>query len=313
MAETIAKLMEEQKEEQQNRNVLLKKWLYWWNAGTISFLVLSLVFAILAYGLELKFFASTFLYWLTGGVLIAAFTRWVISFWEDRFLNEEQHQVESMNPYRRKFFKAINYISVLMLVFGLIGVVMLATGSNGNFYHAMALLMIVVWSVIFIQYFIWAVYFYNINYGYTDRDWVRIMQMRELKMLGQHVPAGSTDGPSENPYKDQTFGLPKGTVRGMIAFTLLFGGLAMLLASMGSANEYSQNILFRDHFEFFKDAFLMMIAFYFGEKSLQYLRQQNTQPANVVVKPRNLDGAYVEPEDAPSDKPEAEDKSDPNT
>ena len=59
----------------------------------------------------------------------------------------------------------------------------------------------------------------------------------------------------------------------MIAFTLLFGALAMLVASIGMKNELDPASMFWDQYEFFKTAFLMMIAFYFGSRSLQYLNQ----------------------------------------
>jgi len=61
----------------------------------------------------------------------------------------------------------------------------------------------------------------------------------------------------------------------MIAFTLLFGAIAVLIVSIGMRNQWDENTVFWDQYEFFKTAFLMMIAFYFGSRSLQYLQNRN--------------------------------------
>src|SRR5690606_29030490 len=81
-----------------------------------------------------------------------------------------------------------------------------------------------------------------------------------------------------NPYRSQTFGLPPGTVRGMIAFTLLIGGMSLLIVSFGTEYTGAELALVRQQFEFFETAFLMMIAFYFGDKSLKYLKSRWTDP-----------------------------------
>jgi hypothetical protein len=121
-------------------------------------------------------------------------------------------------------------------------------------------------------YFIWAIYYYNINLGIPEEVWDRINDAKEAKRAGDYyIEDDLTEEPHVNPYQSQTFGLPNGTVRGMIAFTLLFGALAMLIVSIGMENEIDPNALFWDQYDFFKTAFLMMIAFYFGTRALQYL------------------------------------------
>ncbi len=60
----------------------------------------------------------------------------------------------------------------------------------------------------------------------------------------------------------------------MIAFTLLFGAISLMVVSMGMDGEINENSFFWDHFEFFKTAFLMMIAFYFGDSSLKTLSKR---------------------------------------
>jgi len=45
----------------------------------------------------------------------------------------------------------------------------------------------------------------------------------------------------------------------------------MILVSFNTKNIVKDNETFIDNFDFFKNAFLMMIAFYFGQKSLETL------------------------------------------
>lgn len=60
----------------------------------------------------------------------------------------------------------------------------------------------------------------------------------------------------------------------MIAFTLLMGGMALLIVSFGTEYSGVDSALLSQQFEFFETAFLMMIAFYFGDKSLKYLQNR---------------------------------------
>jgi hypothetical protein len=117
----------------------------------------------------------------------------------------------------------------------------------------------------------------------TDEDWEDIIDAQEGN-VPESEAAATGEEPQYNPYRSQTFGLPPGTVRGMIAFTLLFGGLALFVASMGMDGEMAENIFFWDHFEFFKTAFLMMVAFYFGSSSLKELskRWPSTRQAELL-------------------------------
>lgn len=93
------------------------------------------------------------------------------------------------------------------------------------------------------------------------------------------------DVPTHNPFRSQTFGLPPGTVRGMIAFTLLMGGMSLLITSFGTGYSGVDIALLRQQFEFFETAFLMMIAFYFGDRSLKYLSKRWSDPNAPQVTP----------------------------
>ncbi len=190
----------------------------------------------------------------------------LIRFWHGQFYIDKEKEKQK-NPFRKIFFGSINVISLILLGAGIF--ISFVIMSDGKLFLSIAAFLAIVWSVIFLRYFMWSVYFYNINYGLTDLDWDKIFEKRE-----NNVPESEIQAPKQNPYKDETFGLPTGTVRGMIAFTLLFGGLALLLASMDMDASIDGGSYYADHFEFFKTAFLMMIAFYFVDSSMKYLSKR---------------------------------------
>ncbi|MFY0627596.1 MAG: hypothetical protein JXR07_14935 [Reichenbachiella sp.] len=177
----------------------------------------------------------------------------------------------------------ITGITIVIGIITIIGfVLLLAEGEN--VFTVIAFLIVMLWINIFIGYFIWATYFYNLNFGLSNKVWKKIEDAKADKGAGKSYNADIIeDEPLFNPYHDQTFGLPPGTVRGMIAFSLLFGSIGLLIVSFGLKNEISPNSLFRDQFEFFKTAFLMMVAFYFGARSLKYLKgEKSVEPYNTV-------------------------------
>lgn len=206
--------------------------------------------------------------------------------WEQNWISEKKKKKliskKKKDPYRRMFFSGVNILSVLLLVVGFWGAFLIIASDDGNPYQAIALIIVLIWCVIFLRYFVWAVYHYNINFGLTDEDWDKIYKAREDKELGISVAEGAPEEPLYNPYRSQTFGLPPGTVRGMIAFTLLFGAIALTVVSMGMKSELNENAFFWDHFEFFKTAFLMMVAFYFGDRSLKYLSKRWPRQSSAI-------------------------------
>jgi hypothetical protein len=201
------------------------------------------------------------------------------------------------------------FLFLVLLFIGTNTILNRGADSAGHVYKAIGFGMIMVWTCIFICYFLWAVNFYNLRYGYSRKVWDKIEQAKKNRTNGKPFRQEDIDEePKENPYKDQTFGLPTGTVRGMIAFTLLFGSIAMLIVSFGMKNEIQTNSFFVDQFDFFKTAFLMMIAFYFGNHSLKYLVPGN-KPANnnpdlpsninsntAVPEPQSPDVVFIEPD-----------------
>lgn len=181
------------------------------------------------------------------------------------------------NPYHGYFFKGTVTLTTLLVLFGIFGAFFVYV-EHDNLFQAVGLATSVIWIAVFLIYFMWSVYHYNINYGLTDQDWERIYEAKDRYRQGLPVKPSELQTPEYNPYRSQTFGLPPGTVRGMIAFTLLMGGMSLLITSFGSPYTGGELALIRQQFEFFETAFLMMIAFYFGDKSLKHLRGRWTDP-----------------------------------
>lgn len=181
------------------------------------------------------------------------------------------------NPYHTFFFRGTVILTSLLTIFGVFSSFFVYV-EHGNLFQAVGLATAVIWIAVFLVYFMWSVYFYNINYGLTDEDWNRIYEEKDRQREGLSALEGEMDVPSHNPFRSQTFGLPPGTVRGMIAFTLLMGGMSLLITSFGMGYSGVDIALLRQQFEFFETAFLMMIAFYFGDRSLKYLSKRWSDP-----------------------------------
>ena len=172
-----------------------------------------------------------------------------------------------------------------------------------HLFDALGISLILIWFGILIAYLAWSIHFYNINLGLTNEDWAaikeRIQEAKARRAMGEDVPEEELIEPTENPYKDETFGLPPGTIRGTLALSLMLGGFSLLLISFGHPDIISGSDIFRENYEFFKTAFLMMIAFYFGSKSLQYImkpdRSSGTQIAPRGINKKALKSAVPAP------------------
>src|SRR3954471_5600471 len=101
------------------------------------------------------------------------------------------------------------------------------------FFFILAAAIVVSWILMLTLYYVWAIYFYNINRGWTDKDW----DDHQTKVMVEGTPSE----PEENPNSYETLGLPPGTVRGTIALSVLVGGMAMLVASLAMPGKLSQN------------------------------------------------------------------------
>ena len=99
----------------------------------------------------------------------------------------------------------------------------------------------------------------------------------------------------QNTYHDQTLGLPKGTVRGVLTLTLLVANCLVLYVSTYSP----PGSHYRENTEFITTAFLMMIAFYFGSKAVDVFKaredtRRKTKPEGGQA-PRAAAGAAAPP------------------
>lgn len=190
-----------------------------------------------------------------------------------------------MKVKTQKYVLNVVFLLAIALLLALLGLLAIqiwsfsdentGTGNFGILTYKIAISIVLLWFAILFPYLAWAVYFYNINQGRTNEEWEKINNDTVPSINAKEV---------ENPYKNQTFGLPKGTIRGSLAITLMVSALAMFVVAMGQPDILSTNQFFHENYEFLKTAFLMMIAFYFGAKSLEYLRERWPNDKNVDTK-----------------------------
>lgn len=179
-------------------------------------------------------------------------------------INRIKKSVGEKRFLNKLFVGLMAFVEFIIFCIILYILIQLIKGPGEELYNLVALGILLIWFGILIGYYAWAVYFYNINFGLTNEDWAEIREKRLLNPEG-------IDAPDKNPNEEQTFGLPVGTVRGSLALTLMVGGISMTIAAFGMDNVIEENAFLVDNFEFFKTAFLMMIAFYFGNKSLELM------------------------------------------
>ena len=181
---------------------------------------------------------------------------------------------------RNHLFLGLMGVVMLIVLIPIVTVIFRIFRGGNDLYQLVALLIMLVWFAGLSAYYAWSIYFYNINRGLTDESWA------ELREKNKYSPDKSNAFPAKNPHCKETLGLPKGTIRGTLALTLMVGGLAMTIAALGMENSIKEDTFLVDNFDFFKTAFLMMIAFYFGNKSLEMIgyKSKKTYSANDVNK-----------------------------
>ena len=200
-----------------------------------------------------------------------------------------------MNDDNLQKSKSLTWWKVTLMYIGLmftITLLMSLVNKDKMFYNLSASI-IISWIIAMVAYYFWAINFYNVNMGWEDADWDRVNKIKR----GQ--PGLVDDEPTKNPNSEETLGLPPGTVRATLALTLLVNGLALMLASMEMPYTLEQNQLFVDNYEFLKTAFLMMVAFYFGNKSLDFLKSRNPVYGQQTPHRRNLNEGQNETLNSP--------------
>jgi hypothetical protein len=165
---------------------------------------------------------------------------------------------------KKYFFRITAGIEAVLLIILLILVYFCLFRHTIDVRTMLALALMIIWFGIVILYLSWSTYYYNINMGITDADWKTIEEAR--------FTSTPMNEPTDNPNSDQSLGLPPGTIRAIIALTLLVAVLSLAIIYFGNEKILRENEIFIDSLDFFKTAFLMMIAFYFGSKSLEILK-----------------------------------------
>ena len=183
----------------------------------------------------------------------------------------------------QKTLLGVLIIGYLLMVGLLTGGIAFVRDSN-QFFFNLATAIMVSWIITLIIFYIWAMYYFHIHLAVEDEEKQNMTEDAEDK---EGVAFGNKL--LRNPHLGETLGLPNGTIRGTIALSLLIAGLSLLIASFEMEETYDPNSLFVDNFEFIKTAFLMVIAFYFGAKSLSAIRSGNRgvyrpgQPTSTVM------------------------------
>jgi hypothetical protein len=265
-----------------------------WNRGIQAFFVLGTLLSIV-WGvsdiMETKPNGEKYSYlpWIVLAIFIALESGRTSAWRVIQRYDAQPHDRERASVYKFFFYgnRIVIFIFLLAGVWAAVTISIYNEAGTLYVYQTLGVVVLILWGVVFLSYFIWAIYFYNVNYGLPEEEWDKIND--EKKKLANGLPYTQEildDEPKYNPYQDQTFGLPPGTVRGMIAFTLLFGALCILFVRIGVKNEIDAGTVVWDQHEFFNNAFLMMIAFYFGSRSLEILTDkkkkatENTDPTN---------------------------------
>jgi len=142
------------------------------------------------------------------------------------------------------------------------------------------------WLGLLVVYLGWAVLRYNVNYGLSDHEWKvlhpelyagkkelqRYQQLHE-QWAERRRKGGGVPGPEEltaptgNPYAGESFGLPPGVVRGMLALTALVMFLVIEVINVFRPDTEKR-------FDQLITAFMMVLAFYFGSRAVGALQSQ---------------------------------------
>lgn len=161
---------------------------------------------------------------------------------------------------------------------------------------------VLVWIVGVVVYLRWAIGFYSINYGLTDHEWKVLhpevyakagkelekyqeirTQIQASTPTSEVVSSGESDAgssnppsndhpvsaPASNPYQGESFGLPPGTIRGILALSAM---VAFLLVE--ALNIFAPTNLEMDFKELIT-VFEMVIAFYFGAKAIDIFNKRS--------------------------------------
>ncbi len=188
------------------------------------------------------------------------------------------------------------------------------------------------WFALVLLYLVWAVHRYVYNWGLSNREWKilypevfetwfdrllgRITKSKTYKERSQELierrrqqlgadnpaiaPAAAItkpfDEPPKNPYEGDSFGLPPGTIRGILALTSL-----LMFVVVEGVNLYSPASL-EGQFDGLITAFEMVLAFYFGSRAVEVL-QAKTQRGGAPAESAPAASEESAPASAPAQAP----------
>lgn len=96
-----------------------------------------------------------------------------------------------------------------------------------------------------------------------------------LYFLSRRYTFGNWTPENPNPYKDETLGMPKGTMRGVITLTLLFFTIILELHII-------KNPLMEYWTEKYITSFQMVLAFYFGSQIMSNVSSKEVDKAKIM-------------------------------
>ncbi len=194
------------------------------------------------------------------------------------------------------FFEGVLFILMLLLINSAVTIIpMPGLRFDGmTIYQVVSIILVLGWVGLLIGYFAWCTHFYNYNFGRSEGFWNKfVARVKEAEAEGktENEIYDELAAPRQNPYADQTFGIPPGTVRGTLALTIVVGGLSLLISFFSSEGfrEVPRGSILEDYFAFFKDAFLMVVAFYFGTRALDIIEKEKTRRVEAEA-PRHAAG-----------------------
>ncbi|MGB3465976.1 MAG: hypothetical protein WBA74_11930 [Cyclobacteriaceae bacterium] len=175
----------------------------------------------------------------------------------------------------------LGYLAMLALITTVIAFIR----DSDQFFFNLAASLLVSWILTVMIFYVWAVYYFHIHLAVDEEELSPLAGQTEN--IGKAVAFGNKL--LKNPHLGETLGLPRGTIRGTMALSLLIAGLSLLIASLEMNQTFDANSLFIDNYEFIKTAFLMVIAFYFGHKSITAI----TSGSRGVYRPEESSDYYT--------------------
>ena len=115
--------------------------------------------------------------------------------------------------------------------------------------------------------------------------WMGIVVLIFLALLGRYSFGVGFTKDNPNPYKKETFGMPRGVFRGILTLSLLFIVLLLEVISLNGKvmtidkNLFVPEIMYKE----LMVAFQMMLAFYFGSKMVHHVTSADRDKSKTIA------------------------------